>query len=145
MKKVVAIIQARMSSTRLPGKVLKLASGRTMLDRMIERVRQAQSVHQVVVATTTDLADDPIVRACRKAQVPCFRGSPQDVLDRYYQAALLNQAEIIVRLTADCPLIDPVLIDDVVHTLERENLDMACNRLPPPITRTYPLGLEVEA
>ena len=86
MKKVVAIIQARMSSTRLPGKVLKLASGRTMLDRMIERVRQAQSVHQVVVATTTDLEDDPIVRACRKAQVPCFRGSPQDVLDRYYQA-----------------------------------------------------------
>jgi spore coat polysaccharide biosynthesis protein SpsF len=145
MKKVVAILQARMSSTRLPGKVLKLASGRTMLDRMIERVRRAETVHQVVVATTTDPSDDSIVKACRKAGVTVFRGRPQDVLDRYYQAALSSQAEVIVRLTADCPLIDPVLIDDVVRTLLSENIDMACNRLPPPFPRTFPIGLDVEA
>lgn len=143
--KVVAIIQARMSSTRLPGKVLKTASGRTMLERMIERVRQAKSVDQVLVATTTDPSDDAIVRACRKYKVEVFRGSLPDVLDRYYQAAKRCQADVIVRLTGDCPLIDPILIDDVVNALVTNHVDFACNRLPPPFSRTYPIGLDVEA
>lgn len=143
--KVVAIIQARMSSTRLPGKVLKIASGRTMLERMLERVRQSRTVNQVIVATTTDPSDDPIVRACRRYGAEVFRGSLPDVLDRYYHAAKLYQAEIIVRLTGDCPLIDPILIDEVVLALIEHRVDFACNRLPPPFSRTYPIGLDVEA
>jgi len=142
--KVVAIIQARMSSTRLPGKVLKRASGQTMLERMLERVKQARLVDQIVVATTTDPTDDAIVSACRRYQTDVFRGSLQDVLDRYYQAALQYQADIIVRLTADCPLIDAQLIDEVVDALITKQLDFACNRLPPPFSRTYPIGLDVE-
>lgn len=143
--RVVAIIQARMTSTRLPGKVLKLASGRTMLERMCERVKQAKTIDQVVVATTTAPVDDAIVRVCRKIKISVYRGSLQDVLDRYYQAALEYKADVVVRLTADCPLIDPVLIDDVVNALMVNQADFACNRLPPPFTRTYPIGLDVEA
>lgn len=143
--KVVAIIQARMSSTRLPGKVLKTASGRTMLDRMLERVRKASTIDKVIVATTTDPSDNAIVRACRRYESESYRGSLPDVLDRYYQAALQHQADIIVRLTGDCPLIDPQLIDDVVKALVDKQVDFACNRLPPPFSRTYPIGLDVEA
>ena len=143
--KVVAIIQARMTSTRLPGKVLKRASGLTMLERMLERVQQARLVNQVVVATTTDPTDDAIVKACRRYGTEVFRGSLQDVLDRYYQAAKHFQADIVVRLTADCPLIDAPLIDAVVDALIANQMDFACNRLPPPFTRTYPIGLDVEA
>ncbi len=143
--KTVAIIQARMSSTRLPGKVLKMAEGRTMLDRMVERVRKAELVDEVVVATTTDPSDEPVIELCQKLKTPVFRGSLQDVLDRFYQAAVIHQADIIVRLTGDCPLIDPVLIDDVVRALIEQKADFACNRLPPPMTRTYPIGLDVEA
>lgn len=143
--KVVAIIQARMSSTRLPGKVLKTASGRTMLDRMLERVRKSTMIDQVIVATTTDPSDNAIVRACHRYDTEVYRGSLLDVLDRYYQAAKQYQANIIVRLTGDCPLIDPRLIDDVVKALVDQQVDFACNRLPPPFARTYPIGLDVEA
>lgn len=143
--KVVAVIQARMSSTRLPGKVLKTASGRTMLDRMLERVRKATMIDQVIVATTTDPSDNAIVRACHRYDTEVYRGSLLDVLDRYYQAAKQYQANIIVRLTGDCPLIDPRLIDDVVKALVDQQVDFACNRLPPPFARTYPIGLDVEA
>ncbi len=143
--RVVAIIQARMSSTRLPGKVLKNAYGRTMLDRMLERVRKASTIDQVIVATTTDPSDDAIVSACRRYATEVYRGSLPDVLDRYYQAAKQYEADIVVRLTGDCPLIDPRLIDDVVHALTEKQSDFACNRLPPPFTRTYPIGLDVEA
>lgn len=143
--KVVAVIQARMSSTRLPGKVLKTASGRTMLDRMLERVRKSAMIDQVIVATTTDPSDNAIVRACHRYDTEVYRGSPLDVLDRYYQAAKQYQANIIVRLTGDCPLIDPRLIDDVVKALVDQQVDFACNRLPPPFARTYPIGLDVEA
>lgn len=143
--KAVAFIQARMSSTRLPGKVLKLASGRSMLDRMVERVKKAHTIDQVVVATTTDPADNAIVRTCEKLGAAVYRGSLHDVLDRFYQAALYYQADVIVRLTGDCPLIDPMLIDEVVTALIQDNADFACNRLPPPFSRTYPIGLDVEA
>jgi spore coat polysaccharide biosynthesis protein SpsF len=143
--KTVAIIQARMSSTRLPGKVLKTAGGRTMLERMVERVRLAKTIDQVVVATTTDPSDDAVVRACRKYNVEVFRGSLPDEHDRYNQAANLYQVDVVVRLTGDCPLIDPALIDDVVGALVEKQVDFACNRMPPPFTRTYPIGLDVEA
>jgi spore coat polysaccharide biosynthesis protein SpsF len=143
--KVVAIIQARMSSTRLPGKVLLDLGGRPVLHRMIERVRRAKTVTETVVATTTDPSDEPIVELCKAIGTPVFRGSLPDVLDRYYQCALAHNAEIVVRLTGDCPLIDPDLIDAVVNTLQDQQADFACNRLPPPFTRTYPIGLDVEA
>lgn len=144
-KHAVAIIQARMSSSRLPGKVLKEAGGRVLLERMVERVRRASSVKRVVVATTVDPSDDEIASFCQARGIDFTRGSLQDVLDRYYQAARQFKAETIVRLTGDCPLIDPILIDEVVNALVEQKADFACNRLPPPFTRTYPIGLDVEA
>lgn len=144
-RRSVAILQARMSSTRLPGKVLKEAGGRILLDRMVERARRAKTVDQVVVATTTDPSDDAIAVFCTMNQIEFTRGSLQDVLDRYYQAARQYQADIVVRLTGDCPLIDPDLIDEVVNALIHADADFACNRLPPPFKRTYPIGLDVEA
>ena len=145
MTEVVAIIQARMSSTRLPGKVMLDLGGRPVLSRMVERVRKASRVNRVVVATTVDPSDDPIVNLCKSEGIDVFRGSLPDVLDRYYQAAVKFHADVVVRLTGDCPLIDPVLIDDVVDALWAQDADFACNRLPPPFHRTYPIGLDVEA
>lgn len=145
MPEVIAIIQARMSSTRLPGKVLLDLGGRSVLSRMVERVKLARRVNRVVVATTVDASDDPIIAACQAEGIDVFRGSLPDVLDRYYQAAKHYHAEIIVRLTADCPLIDPDLIDQTIEALFEQQADFSCNRLPPPFQRTYPIGLDVEA
>lgn len=143
--KTVAIIQARMTSTRLPGKVMKKVYGRTILERMIERVKKARTLNDVIIATTIDPSDDLIENLCQKLGVKIFRGSMKDVLDRFYQAAKLYDSDNIVRLTGDCPLIDPALIDEVVQALIRNKADFACNRLPPPFSRTYPIGLDVEA
>lgn len=143
--KNVAIIQARMSSSRLPGKVLKEAGGRLLLDRMVERVKWAKRVDEVVVATTIDPSDDEIEQFCRLHQFACFRGNLLDVLDRYYQAAQQYQADAIIRLTGDCPLIDSELIDATILAREKADADFSCNRLPPPFARTYPIGLDVEA
>lgn len=140
----IAIIQARMSSTRLPGKVLKVAAGRTLIDRMVERTRKAKLVDAVWVATTVDSSDDELFSFCIEHQIAVYRGSLQDVLDRYYQLAKQEGADTIVRLTGDCPLIDPELIDEVIAAFQREDVDFACNRLPPPFTRTYPIGLDIE-
>jgi spore coat polysaccharide biosynthesis protein SpsF len=150
MPRTIAIIQARMSSSRLPGKVLLDIGGKPMLQHVIERTQRARSLDAVVVATTTDDADRPVADFCTSARVPCFRGSPQDVLDRYYQVAKAQAAEIAVRITGDCPLIDPALIDRTVQlvnepgSLDASSVDFACNRLPPPFTRTFPIGLDVE-
>ena len=143
--RTVAILQARMSSSRLPGKVLLEAGGRIILERMVERVRRSQMLDEVVVATTVDPSDDVLAEYCQSHGIEFTRGSLNDVLDRYYQAALQYRAQIIVRLTGDCPLVDPMLMDDVVNALITEQADFACNRLPPPFTRTYPIGLDVEA
>lgn len=142
--KVVAIIQARMAASRLPGKVLKEIAGKPMLQHVIERARRARRVNEVMVATTTDPSDDAVESFCKEVGVSVFRGSMQDVLDRYYQAAKLIQADVIVRLTADCPLLDPALIDKVIDSFFHEKVDFAANRLPPPFHRTYPIGLDVE-
>jgi spore coat polysaccharide biosynthesis protein SpsF len=143
-RRVVAIIQARMGSTRLPGKVLADIGGQPMLARVVERARMAVSVDVVVVATTTDPADDPVEALCRKRGYPCVRGSELDVLDRFYQASRMHGAEVIVRLTGDCPLIDPGLIDSTVGTFFGSEVDLVANRLPPPWKRTYPIGLDTE-
>ena len=137
---IVAIIQARMSSTRLPGKVLMEIDGRPMLSHIIRRTQQAKSLNQVVVATSTDPSDDAIVAFCKEDAVACFRGSLQDVLDRYYQAAKACSASAIVRITADCPLIDPDVIDRVIETFLTGRYDYVSNTL----RYTYPEGLDTE-
>jgi len=143
-KKVICIIQARMGSSRLPGKVLQEICAHPMLYWVAKRAVQAKSVHEVVIATTDKSEDDPIEQFCRSENIACFRGSDFDVLDRFYQTARQYRADIVVRLTADCPLIDPALIDDAVDRLESANADFCANRLPPPYPRTYPIGLDVE-
>ncbi len=144
-QKVVAIIQGRMSSSRLPGKILADIAGQPMLQRVFIRTSRADSVNETIFATTTDSTDDPVAEYCGFSGIPFTRGSLYDVLDRYYQAAKGAKADIVVRITADCPVIDPVLIDEVVNTLLDGEYDFVCNRLPPPWHRTYPIGLDVEA
>lgn len=143
--KTVAIIQGRMSSSRLPGKILADISGQPMLTRVYMRTSRAKTLDEVIFATTTDASDDPVAEYCDFSGIPFTRGSLFDVLDRYYQTALSAKADVVVRITADCPVIDPQLIDNVVNTLIDEDYDFVCNRLPPPHQRTYPIGLDVEA
>ncbi len=149
--RTIAIIQARFASSRLPGKVLLDIGGQPMLSRVVERARRAETLDGVLVATTTDPADDPVEALCRARDYDCYRGSLHDVLDRYYQAARLAGAEVVVRLTADCPVLDPGLVDELARAFlgpEGEHpfpYDFAANRLPPPWGRTYPIGLDVEA
>jgi len=137
---ILAILQARVSSTRLPGKVLKPIPGMPMLLRQIERVKQAKLIEQLLVATSDDKSDDPIEQLCRENDIACFRGSLDDVLDRFYQAAKPYQPDHIVRLTGDCPLIDPQLIDEVVVFCLSGDYDYVSNAFEP----TYPDGLDVE-
>lgn len=141
--KVLAIIQARMGSTRLPGKVLKDIGGRTMLERVVDRAQRAKFLDGTVVATTTEPVDDVIEALCQKENLPCFRGSQDDCLDRYFQAATKYNAGTVVRITADCPLIDPEVVDRVVQEfIDRQpQVDYACNVLP---RRTFPRGLDTE-
>jgi spore coat polysaccharide biosynthesis protein SpsF len=141
--RTVAIVQGRMSSSRLPGKVLLDIAGEPMLARVVERARRSRTLDLVAVATTTDPSDDPVEAFCRARDFPSFRGDMFDVLDRYYQAACRFEAETIVRITADCPVIDPALIDKTVSLIP-EHFDFVCNRLPPPWARTFPIGLDVE-
>lgn len=149
--RVVAIIQARMGSSRLPGKVLLDIAGQPMLARVQRRTARAARVAQVLVATTTDASDDAVAALCGAHGVACTRGSQFDVLDRYYQAARSAGAEVVVRVTADCPAIDPALIDEAVDTLlgtsaagAGRQFDFVANRLPPPFSRSFPIGLDVE-
>lgn len=147
-EKVVAIIQARMGSSRLPGKVLIDIAGEAMLGHVVKRCQRAASVDQVIVATSDDPSDNAVENFCLAQGYNLFRGSLHDVLDRYYQAAKQYKATIIVRITADCPLIDPDVIDQVVGGLfngqSMPQWDFAANRLPPPWKRSFPIGLDVE-
>lgn len=133
-----------MGSSRLPGKVLLNIARKPMIQHVIERTRRARSLDSVTVATTTDASDDPVAAFAASLDVPCTRGSQHNVLDRYYRAAQTHHADVIVRITADCPLIDPALIDQAVSTLIDGGYDFVANRLPPPFTRTFPIGLDVE-
>jgi glutamate-1-semialdehyde aminotransferase/spore coat polysaccharide biosynthesis protein SpsF (cytidylyltransferase family) len=137
---IVAIVQARMGSSRFPGKTLADLAGRPMLVQVVDRVRQARSVERVVVATSTAATDDSIAELCRREQIPCFRGSEDDVLERFYGAAREHGADTVVRITADCPLIDPGVVDRVVERFRRGDCDYASNTL----RYTYPDGLDTE-
>jgi CTP:molybdopterin cytidylyltransferase MocA len=170
--RVIAIIQARMASSRLPGKVLLDIAGQPMVMRVVQRAARASTLDLVVIATTEDQSDDPVQALCQERKIPCYRGNMQDVLDRFFQAAQKFQADVIVRLTADCPLIDPGILDETVKVFlgTSSNLenhpedahpfiqkqsqnqsqnqsqrwsfpyDFVTNRLPPPWTRTFPIG-----
>jgi spore coat polysaccharide biosynthesis protein SpsF len=139
----VLVLQARTTSTRLPGKVLRDLGGRPMMLRQLERLARCREVDRVVVATTTNATDDPVVELAQAAGVHVFRGSEADVLGRYAGAAREAEADVVVRSTADCPLIDPEIVDRVVRTLVegRAEYDYVSNV----VRRTYPRGLDVEA
>jgi spore coat polysaccharide biosynthesis protein SpsF len=129
-----------MSSTRLPGKVMMDLGGETVLARVVRRVSRASLIGNIVIATTHKAADDVIVRECNRLGIPYFRGSEDDVLDRYYRAAKENGAEAVVRITSDCPMIEPEISDSVVRTFLEQWPDYASNTLE----RTYPRGLDTE-
>jgi len=136
----IAIVQARMGSTRLPGKVLADLCGAPVLQRQLERVRRATSLDRVVVATSTDETDLPIVELCESLDVPCFRGDLNDVLARFLGAINELNPEVVVRITADCPLISPSVIDSIVHSFFESDCDYLSNTLDP----TFPDGVDVE-
>ncbi len=139
----IAIIQARIGSTRLPGKVMVDLSGKPMLIRDIERIQKSKLLDDIVIATTIKPADNEIVALCEKMNWNYYRGSEEDVLDRYYNAAKENRAKNVVRITSDCPLIEPTIIDQIIKKfLELESyVDYVSNVFP---IRTYPRGLDTE-
>jgi spore coat polysaccharide biosynthesis protein SpsF len=138
--KIVAIVQARMGSTRLPGKVLMDLGGAAVLDRVLNRLGRSKLISEWLVATTTAPADDVIVKHCEGAKWRVFRGSEEDVLDRYYQAATNMRADVVVRITSDCPLIDPEVTDATIRVFLDRKADYASNVE----VRTYPRGLDTE-
>lgn len=142
--KAIAIVQARMGSTRLPGKVMRELCGRTVLAHVIERV-QASRLDGVVVATTALPRDDVIAGAAERAGADVFRGSEDDVLDRYFQAATRFDADPVVRITSDCPLIDPSVVRQIVDRFRlMRNSDKKPDYLSNTLERTYPIGLDTE-
>jgi glutamate-1-semialdehyde 2,1-aminomutase len=138
--KVVAIVQARMGSTRLPGKVMKPMLGIPMIDLLLSRLSRAQEVHQVIVATTVNERDQQLVAHVQKLGYACEQGSENDVLDRFVSAAKKHQADVVVRITGDCPLVDPALVDEVVRRFRASGVDYFSNINP----ATYPDGLDIE-
>jgi glutamate-1-semialdehyde aminotransferase/spore coat polysaccharide biosynthesis protein SpsF (cytidylyltransferase family) len=137
---IVAIIQARMRSSRLPGKTIADVAGRPLFLHVVERARSARRIDTVVVATTDQCSDDPIATLCQQEGIQYFRGSEEDVLDRFYRTAKANTADVVVRITADCPLIDPAVIDEVIARFQVGDCDYASNTL----RYTYPDGLDTE-
>ncbi|QYK69659.1 MULTISPECIES: cytidylyltransferase domain-containing protein [Paenibacillus] len=137
---IVAIIQARMGSTRLPGKVSLDLLGVTVLERVVERIKKVKQINKIVVATTDLTADETIVNLAHKAEVEVYRGSESDVLKRYYEAAVTYNADVIIRITSDCPVIDPVIIDELIKNYIMGSYDYVSNT----IERSYPRGLDAE-
>jgi spore coat polysaccharide biosynthesis protein SpsF len=139
--KTVCTIEARMTSTRLPGKVLLEAAGKPLLEHMIERLRRSRALDEIVIATTAEASSDPIVALGERLGVGVFRGSEDDVLARVLGAAEAYDADLIVETTGDCPLIDPATIDEVVARFNEGHADYCSNLLE----RTYPIGMAVQA
>jgi len=137
---VIAIVQARMGSTRLPGKVMMKVKGKSILYYVIERIKKSKLINQIIIATTTNKNDDIIVKEAKKLNVDFFRGSENDVLSRYYFAAKKTSADIIVRITSDCPLIDYKIVDKVI----KRHLDASADYTANVIKRTYPRGFDTE-
>lgn len=138
--KVVALIQARMGSTRLPNKVMKPIGGVPMIELLLSRLSRATEVDQIVVATSVDERNQPLAEHVRRLGYACEQGSENDVLDRFVQAARKHQADVVVRITGDCPLVDPGLVDEAIRRFKAANVDYFSNTSPP----TYPDGLDIE-
>lgn len=136
----VIILQARMTSTRLPGKVLMPVLGKPLLTYQLERLNRVARADKIVVATTVNATDDSVAALCAELGIACHRGSEMDVLGRYYEAALQAGAETVVRITGDCPLMDPAVVDRVIEEYQGGSADYVSNTLE----RTYPRGLDVE-
>ena len=137
---IVAIIQARMSSSRLPGKVLKKVKEKTLLEILVTRLSHSRKIDKIVVATSTENSDNAIAELCKAKGIEYFRGSLDNVLDRYYQCALFYQATDVLRITADCPLSDPQLVDQLIKKHEKYKTDYCSNVIKP----SFPDGLDVE-
>lgn len=137
---ILAILQARLSSTRLPGKVLKPILGRPMLEHQIERIRRSRLIDRLMLATSDDPSDKPLEQLCLRLNIACFRGSLNNVLDRFYQAAVTSKPEHVVRLTGDCPLADPKIIDSTIRHYLDGGFDYTSNALE----ATFPDGLDIE-
>jgi len=129
-----------MNSTRLPSKVLLPLVGKPMLERQIERINYSELINELIVATSLSGEDQQIEDLCESIGVKCFRGELDDVLDRFYEASKMSNADLIMRLTGDCPLIDPFLLDEIISYFKRGDFDYVCNSLEP----TYPDGLDAE-
>lgn len=139
--RIVALVQARMGSTRLPNKVMKTIQGIPMIGLLLKRLSTAALIDEVVVATSTEPANKPLIDFVKSQDFNVFQGSEYDVLDRFYKAAMIFKADIVVRITADCPLIDPTLADELItEFLKRGDFDYMTNSLPP----SYPDGLDIE-
>lgn len=141
MNKIVAIIQARCGSTRFPNKIFSDIDGKPLIWHVTERLKYAKSIDDIVVATTTNVKDNIVDRWCVRNSIKCFRGSENNVLNRYYMATETYPADIIVRITADDPFKEPLVIDAVVNTLIEGHYDYVTNNYPP----SYPEGLDCEA
>ncbi len=139
---VVAIIQARMNSTRLPGKILKKILEKPMLQYLIDRVSRANLVDKLVIATTNNPLDDDIVKFCKDVGISCFRGSEDNVLSRYYQVSKKYKANCVVRICSDSPLIDPLIVDKMIRSFI--DSDGKCDYMSNTLNQTYPLGMNVE-
>ena len=138
--KVVAVVQARMGSTRLPEKVMKSIGGVPMIELLLARLSEAEELDEIVVATSMDLRNQPLFEHVRNLGYACEQGSENDVLERYVQTALAHQADVVVRITGDCPLVDAELVDAAVRQFKVSRVDYLSNTNPP----TYPDGLDVE-
>lgn len=137
---IVVIVQARMGSTRLPGKILKQVLGKPLIQFLIERLERIKLKNSIIVATTTNSKDDILIDLCKKLGISTFRGSEEDVLERFFQAATQSKADVIVRICADSPLLDPLLIDEVIEYFLSNSYDYVTTGLE----RTFPLGMDVE-
>lgn len=137
--RIVAIVQARMGSTRLPGKVLKTVNGKPLLSYQIERMKKSKFIDELVIATTPN-GNEKIIELCQKLATQVFIGPEEDVLTRYYDAAIHYNADVVVRMTSDCPLIDPIIIDEVINFYLNNNFDYVSNT----INRTFPRGMDTE-
>lgn len=142
LMKIEAFIQARMGSTRLPGKVLMEVKGKPLLGILVERLSRCHQLDQVVILTSNESCDYPIVDFCSQHHIPFFRGTEEDVLKRYYDAAVERNVDSVVRITSDCPLMDPKIVDQLVT--EFRNSRPQCDYLSNTLKRTYPRGLDIE-
>lgn len=139
-RKITALIQARLGSSRLPAKTLMTIKGETLLGHLVGRIKASKYVSEIVIATTTKEIDDAIVRFATDWDIKYYRGSEDDVLDRFYQTALHYNIETVVRVTPDCPMLDPKIMDKVISHFLEGNYDYVSNVMPP----TYPDGLDTE-